>query len=61
VKIPCINCERLLDFSIKNDIVTGSEGIIAINFQGAVCPDCVHSILDRVADPPGLICVNELP
>jgi hypothetical protein len=33
VKIPCINCRRLLDFNIRNNIVTGGEGIIAIISQ----------------------------
>jgi hypothetical protein len=59
VKIPCINCGKLLDFSIKNDIVT-SDSVIAINFPGAVCQDCINSALNRVQDPPGLICLKEL-
>lgn len=59
VKVPCINCGRLLDFRIKTDIVT-SDSVIAINFPGAVCQDCIDSVLNRVQDPPGLICLKEL-
>jgi hypothetical protein len=34
--------------------------VIAINFPGAVCQDCIDSVLNRVQDPPGLICLKEL-
>jgi hypothetical protein len=61
VEFLCINCGKTLNFSIKDEIVIqGSEGIIAVNLPGAICPDCVHLVLDRVADPPGLICLNKL-
>lgn len=59
VKIPCINCGRLLDFRIKTDIVT-SDSAVVINFPGAVCQDCIDSVLNRIHDPPGLICLKEL-
>jgi hypothetical protein len=59
VKIPCINCGRQLGFNIKTDIVT-SDSVIAINFPGAICQDCIDSVLNRMPDLPGLICLKEL-
>ena len=60
VKIPCIECGCMLKFRIKDDVVVEGDGRIACNVPGAVCPECVESLLDKVADPPGLVCVNEL-
>ncbi len=60
VKIPCIECGRLLKFRIENETVVESEGVIAVNFPGAVCQDCIDSVLDKVADPPGLVCIKIL-
>ena len=34
--------------------------MIAVNFPGAVCHDCIDSVLDKVEDPPGLVCIKEL-
>lgn len=60
VKIPCVDCGRLLNFRIEKDIVLEGDGVIACNIPGAVCDDCINSVLDRVADPPGLTCINLL-
>ena len=60
VEIPCVECGCMLKFRIKDDIVVGGDGRIACNVPGGVCPDCVESLLDKVADPPGLVCINEL-
>ena len=60
VKIPCIECGCILKFRIRDDIVVGGDGRIACNLPGAVCPECVESLLGKVADPPGLVCINEL-
>jgi len=37
-----------------------SDGRFAINTPGIVCPDCTDDVLDKVPDPPGLLCANEL-
>jgi hypothetical protein len=50
----------LLKFHIENEIVVEGEGVIAANIPGVICPDCVPSVLDRVADPPGLVCIKNL-
>jgi hypothetical protein len=60
VKIPCIECGDLLKFRIENDIIVDGDGVIAANIPGAVCPDCIDSVLDNVADPPGLCCIKNL-
>jgi hypothetical protein len=60
VKIPCIECGRVLKIRIENDIVVAGENRISINLPGVICPNCVDSVLEKVADPPGLICVREL-
>jgi hypothetical protein len=49
-----------LKFSIKNEIVVEGEGRIVCNIPGAVCPDCIDSVFEKVADPPGLVCIKEL-
>jgi YgiT-type zinc finger domain-containing protein len=58
--LPCIECGRMLRFRIVNEVVVGSEGRIVANVPCAVCPDCVESLLDRMVDPPGLICIDRL-
>lgn len=60
VTIPCIECGRMLGFHIENDIVVKGDGRIVCNIPGAVCPDCIESILDKVDDPPGLVCFEGL-
>jgi hypothetical protein len=60
VSIPCIECGRMLKFRIENSIVVDGEGKIAINIPAAVCEDCLGSLLNRVADPPGLVCFEGL-
>ena len=60
VLLSCIECSRSLRFRIENDVVVEGEGKIAINVPGAVCEDCVDLLLSRVADPPGLVCINRL-
>ncbi len=60
VTIPCIECGHSLRFRIENEVVVDGEGRIACNIPCAVCPDCVESLLSRVADPPGLLCVEGL-
>jgi hypothetical protein len=61
VKIPCVGgCGNLLKFHIENEIVIEGEGVIAMNFPGAVCHDCIESLLSKVADPPGLVCIKSL-
>jgi hypothetical protein len=61
VNIPCIECGRkLLKFHIENETVIDGEGVIAMNFPGAVCPDCIDAVLGQVADPPGLVCIKNL-
>jgi len=58
VNMPCIECRRMLKFRIRDDVVVEGEGRIVANVPGAVCPDCMESLLDRVADPPGLVCIE---
>ena len=60
VSMPCIECNRILRFRIENDIIVEGEGKIAINIPAAVCEDCLGSLLNRVADPPGLVCFEGL-
>ena len=60
LKIPCIECGCLLEFHIENDIVVSGDGVIAGNFPGAVCEDCIESVLNKVADPPGIVCFEGL-
>lgn len=60
VSIPCIECNRMLMFRIENGIIVKGEGKIAISIPCAVCEDCVDLLLSRVADPPGLVCINRL-
>jgi hypothetical protein len=60
VTLPCIECGRLLRFRIVNEVVVESEGRIVANVPCAVCPDCAEPLLDKVADPPGLICIDRL-
>jgi hypothetical protein len=60
VKIPCGECGKMLKFSIRNDVVVEGDGVIAVNFPGAACRDCIDSVLNQVSDPPGLICIKEL-
>jgi hypothetical protein len=60
VKIPCVECGKMLQFHIENDVVIEGEGRIACNIPGAVCPDCIESVLDKVEDPPGLVCIKKL-
>jgi hypothetical protein len=60
VKIPCVECGCILKFHIENDVVIEGEGRIACNIPGAVCPDCIESVLDKVEDPPGLVCIKNL-
>ena len=59
-KVPCLECKRILKFGIRNDTVLEGDGVIAVNLPAAICPDCIESLLDRVADPPGLVCIKEL-
>jgi hypothetical protein len=59
--VPCVGgCGNLLKFHIENEIVVEGEGVIAVNFPGAVCQDCINTVLGKEADPPGLICVKRL-
>jgi hypothetical protein len=60
VKIPCVECGKMLKFRIENETVVEGEGIFAMNFPGAVCHDCIESLLGKVADPPGLVCIKSL-
>jgi hypothetical protein len=60
VKVPCIECGKMMKFRIRNDIVLEGDGVIACNIPGAVCHDCIDSVLDKVADPPGLVCIKNL-
>jgi hypothetical protein len=60
VQIPCIECGRLLNFRIENETVVEGDGVIAVNFPGAVCRDCIDSALSQVSDLPGLICIKEM-
>ncbi|MDD5700639.1 MAG: hypothetical protein PHU23_01200 [Dehalococcoidales bacterium] len=61
VEIPCIECGRTLKFHIEDDIVVlEGDGVIAVNFPGAVCHDCIDSVLDKVKDPHGLVCIKNL-
>jgi hypothetical protein len=60
VKVKCIECGKSLKFRTKNEIVIEGEGVIAMNFPAAVCQGCINNALDLVADPSGLICVNNL-
>lgn len=60
VKIPCVECGKLLNFRTENDIVVSGNGVIASNFPGAICHDCIDSVLEKVADPPGLVCIKNL-
>jgi hypothetical protein len=60
VMMPCIGCGKMLKFHVKNENVIEGEGVIAMNFPGAVCHGCIHSVLDRVAEPEGLVCIKKL-
>jgi hypothetical protein len=60
VKIHCIDCGRILKFIIENGVIVESDGVIACNIPGAICHDCIESVLEKVADPPGLICIKNL-
>jgi len=60
VEISCIDCGTLLSVRLENEIVVDGDGVIAANFPGAVCDDCIDSVLDRVFDPPGLVCIDRL-
>jgi len=55
VLLCCIECGRSLRFHIENEVVVEGEGKIVINVPCAVCDSCVDALLDRVADPPGLV------
>jgi hypothetical protein len=50
----------MLKFRIENNVVAKCDGVIAVSFPGAVCRDCIDSVLSQVSDPPGLICIKEL-
>ena len=60
VLLSCVECGRSLRFRIENEVIVQGEGRIACNIPGAVCLDCVESLLNRVADPPGLVYINRL-
>jgi len=60
VLLSCVECNRMLRFRIENGIIVEGEGRIAINVPCVVCEDCLESLLNRVADPPGLVCINRL-
>ena len=60
-KVHCVECKRMLKFSIRNDIIVEGDGVIAVNFPAAICPGCINSALSQVSDPPGLICIKEMP
>ncbi|MHB8118782.1 MAG: hypothetical protein ACYDHX_08655 [Methanothrix sp.] len=60
VKVPCLECGRILKFRIENEIIVAGDGVIAFNFPGAICHDCIDSVLDKVADPSGLVCIKNL-
>ena len=60
VKVPCLECNKMLKFSIRNDIIVEGDGVIAVNFPGALHRDCIDSALNLVSDPPGLVCIKEL-
>ena len=60
LEITCLKCGCLLKFRIKNEIVAEGDGRIACNIPCAVCADCIESVLYKVADPPGLVCFDEL-
>ena len=60
VLLSCVECGRSLRFRIENGIIVEGEGRIAINVPCVVCEDCVDLLLSRVADPPGLVCINRL-
>ena len=61
VKVPCLECKRMLKFRIRNDVIVEGDGVIAVNFPAAICPECTDSMLSQVSDPPGLICIKEMP
>jgi hypothetical protein len=50
----------MLRFRIVNEVVVESEGRIVANVPCAVCQDCVESLLNRVPDPPRLVCFEGL-
>lgn len=60
VKVHCLECGDLLKFRIENDVVVEGDGVVACNIPGALCQDCIDSVLDKVQDPPGLICLRDL-
>jgi hypothetical protein len=60
VKVKCIGCGKMLKFLIKEGALAEGEGVIAENIPGAVCPDCINVLVNRVPDPPGLICIKNL-
>jgi hypothetical protein len=60
VEVSCVECGGILKFCIKNEVVVEGDGVIAINFPGAVCQECIESVLERVNDPPALVCIKNL-
>jgi hypothetical protein len=60
VEISCLECKRMLKFSIRNNIIVEGDGVIAVNLPGALHRDCIDSALNLVSDPPGLVCFEGL-
>jgi hypothetical protein len=58
--VKCYGCRRRIKFH-KTGAGLQSDGKIAINLPGVVCPDCIFEVLDRVPDPPGLTCCEIFP
>lgn len=60
VSKPCVVCGRALRFRVANEVIVESEGIIACNVPCAVCYDCADVLVDRLPDPPGIVCIDRL-
>jgi hypothetical protein len=55
----CYGCRKELNV-YQTDGGLRSDDDIAMNLPGIVCFDCSFDLVNKVPDPPGLVCVREL-
>jgi hypothetical protein len=60
VSLRCFICGRPLRFLVANNVVVETEGIIACNVPCSVCYNCADVLVDRLPDPPGIVCIDRL-
>ena len=58
----CANCGKLVPTDENDGIISVRDGagVISINLSGIICDNCVHVVMDKVPDPPGLVCLYQL-